>query len=185
MQLPIGSLQFRTPPYRELRERTVDLVLGPIVEPFANAELEAEQFFGDPLMVTVGTGNRWLRRRSVSLSDLMNDEWILPPADSLVGVRCAEAFRASGLDIPRRNVVCVSIQLQNGLLATQRFITMVPLSLIRFGGRRFAIKALPIKLPLSPLRIGIVTLRNRSIGPAAQLFIETAREVTRPLAKQK
>jgi DNA-binding transcriptional LysR family regulator len=38
-EAPIG-LQFQTPTYRELRERVVDLVLGPIVAPFADGELE-------------------------------------------------------------------------------------------------------------------------------------------------
>ena len=184
-QLAVGSQQFHTPLYRELRERHVDLMLGPIVEPFSNAEFEAEELFGDRLTVTVGAGNRWLRRRSVALSDLMDDEWILPTADSPVGVRIAEAFRASGLAVPRRNLACISLQLQNGMLATQRFITLFPRSVVRFSGARFAIKALPIKMPGPLLRIGIITLRNRSISPAAQLFIQAARDVTKPLAKEK
>jgi len=33
--------------------------------------------------------------------------------------------------------------------------------------------------------IGIVTLKNRTLSPVAQLFIETAREVAKPLAKRK
>jgi hypothetical protein len=33
--------------------------------------------------------------------------------------------------------------------------------------------------------IGIVTLKNRTLSPVAQLFIEHAREVAKPLAKRK
>jgi len=32
---------------------------------------------------------------------------------------------------------------------------------------------------------GIVTLKNRTLSPVAQLFIECAREVAKPLAKRK
>ena len=78
--------------------------------------------------------------------------------------------------MPRKIVISVSIQLQNGLLATQRYLTMFPSSLIRFSGRRFAIKALPITLPVEPRAIGIVTVKNRTISPVAQLFIQTVRE---------
>jgi hypothetical protein len=39
------------------------------------------------------------------------------------------------------------------------------------------------QLPFKPWPIGIVTLKNRTLSPAAQLFIECAREVARPLAK--
>jgi hypothetical protein len=32
--------------------------------------------------------------------------------------------------------------------------------------------------------IGIVTLKNRTLGPVARLFVEHAREVAKPLAKR-
>lgn len=181
-QSPIGNLQYRTPQYRELREREVDLVLGPIVGPFAEDDLAAEKLFDDPLIVAAGSRSRWAGRRAVALSDLIAEPWCLPPADSLVGSHCVEAFRASGLEVPRRTVTSVSIQLQNGLLATQRYLTMFPGSLLRFSGRRFSIKTLPIGLPVEPMIVGIVTLKNRTISPVAQLFIQAVREVAMPMA---
>jgi hypothetical protein len=33
--------------------------------------------------------------------------------------------------------------------------------------------------------IGIITLKNRTLSPIVQLFIETAREIAKPLAKMK
>src|SRR6266436_1006240 len=43
-EVPIGSLQFHERPYRELRERAVDLVLGQIAPPSAE-DLEIETLF--------------------------------------------------------------------------------------------------------------------------------------------
>ena len=43
-QSPIGSLQYRMPQYLELRERNVDLVLGPIIRPLVEDDLEAERY---------------------------------------------------------------------------------------------------------------------------------------------
>jgi DNA-binding transcriptional LysR family regulator len=184
-QLPIGTMDFRTPPYRDLRERHVDLVLGPIAEPFDKTELQADLLFGERLTVAVGSGNRWRRQRALSLEDLMEQAWTLAPADTLVGVRCAEAFRSSGLAVPQRVVETVSLQVMGGLLATRRFIGMLPGSLIHFSGKRFSIEPLPIKLSVPPLPIAIITLRNRTISPAAQIFIQMAHEITKPLAKAK
>jgi hypothetical protein len=43
---------------------------------------------------------------------------------------------------------------------------------------------LPVKLPkYQPATVGIVTVRNRTISPLAQSFIDYARKVTMPLAK--
>jgi hypothetical protein len=44
---------------------------------------------------------------------------------------------------------------------------------------------LPIELQHARVPIGIVTVKNRTLSPVAQLFIEAAREVAKPLAKRK
>jgi DNA-binding transcriptional LysR family regulator len=182
-EAPIGLLQLHALPYRELRERAVDLVLGPIVGPPAAEDLDIENLFGDPLVVATGEQNRWVGRRAVTLKHLIDERWSLPPPDSAAGLRCVEAFRAHGMDMPNRSVTTLSVHLQIGLLATQQYFTMCPGSLMRFSADRFSMKGLPIRLAVRPMPVGIVTLKNRTLSPAAQLFIQTAREVAKPLAK--
>jgi DNA-binding transcriptional LysR family regulator len=182
-QSPIAVLERRTPQYRDLRERNVDLVLGPFVRPFAEDDLEAELLFEEKPTVVAGMHSKWARRRKVELADLIDEPWCMAPPDTLVGSRCVEAFRASGLDVPKRMVLASSIQLYNGLLATERFLAIMPDSLLKFSAKRFGLKGLPIELPVPPRFIGIVTVKNRTISPAARVFIDLTREVTKPLAK--
>jgi DNA-binding transcriptional LysR family regulator len=182
-QSPIAVLERRTPQYRDLRERNVDLVLGPFVRPFAEDDLEAELLFEEKPTVVAGMHSKWARRRKVELADLIDEPWCMAPPDTLVGSRCVEAFRASGLDVPKRTVLASSIQLYNGLLATERFLAIMPDSLLKFSAKRFGLKGLPIELPVPPRFIGIVTVKDRTISPAARVFIDMTREVTKPLAK--
>jgi hypothetical protein len=42
-----------------------------------------------------------------------------------------------------------------------------------------------IELPTARVPIAVVTLKTRTLSPVAQLFIDCAREVAKPLAKQK
>jgi DNA-binding transcriptional LysR family regulator len=114
---------------------------------------------------------------------LANESWVLPPPGSWIGSVAKEAFRASGLDYPRTTVVTDSPQVRISLLATGRFVTIFPASALRFPARRPEIKILPVELPMARLANGIVTLKNRTLSPVAQLFIECAREVAKPLAK--
>jgi hypothetical protein len=44
---------------------------------------------------------------------------------------------------------------------------------------------LPVQLPVVSGPIGFLTMKNRILSPAAQLFIETARDVAKPLAGKK
>jgi DNA-binding transcriptional LysR family regulator len=182
-QSPIAVLERRTPQYRDLRERNVDLVLGPFVRPFAEDDLEAELLFEEKPTVVAGMHSKWARRPKVELADLIDETWCMAPPDTLVGSRCVEAFRASGLDVPKRTVLASSIQLYNGLLATERFLAIMPDSLLKFRAKRFGLKGLPIELPVPPRFIGIVTVKDRTISPAARVFIDMTREVTKPLAK--
>jgi hypothetical protein len=54
---------------------------------------------------------------------------------------------------------------------------------LHYAGRRRAFKALAVDLPVDPRPTGILTLKNRLLTPAAELFIACAKEVAKPLAR--
>jgi DNA-binding transcriptional LysR family regulator len=181
----VGSQNIRAQQFAELRERKVDLVFGPIFDPIKEPDLEAVPLFEEPIVAAAGTHNQWARRRAVTLADLIDEPWCLQPPDTFAGMLFAQAFRDSGLNIPARHVMTSSVHFQIGLLATERYLTMLPGSLIRFAGERFAIKALPIKLPVSPRPAGVIILKDRILSPVAQLIVEYARTLTKSLADQR
>jgi hypothetical protein len=51
------------------------------------------------------------------------------------------------------------------------------------AAKRLSIKILPVKLGPQSSRIGIVTLKNRTISPMAKLFIQGMRDVVGSLAR--
>jgi DNA-binding transcriptional LysR family regulator len=178
VQAPMIELQ-----YRDLRERSVDLILGRMVTPIADEDLDAEILFDDPIFVVAGIDSKWVRRRSIDPAELVNEAWCLPPYDTLIGSLVVEAFRARGLDIPRQTVITGSIQLFNALLATGRFLGVLSGSALRLSGKRMLLRALPVELSIASSPLGIVTLKDRTVSPVAQLFIDHARKIAKPLAK--
>ena len=52
---------------------------------------------------------------------------------------------------------------------------------MHFNAKRLSLKTLPIELPTQPYPVAIVILKNRTISPVAQLFIECAHEIAKPL----
>jgi DNA-binding transcriptional LysR family regulator len=168
--------------YRELRERRIDLVLGRIAQPIEE-DFSTEILFYERSFVVAGPKNRWLRRRKIELAELANEPWTLPTPDTLIGSLVANAFRASGLEFPRRAVATGSIHLHMALIASGPFLAILPGSMLRFAPNRAALTVLPVELPIPPWPTGIVRLKNRTVSPAAKLFIECAREVGKPLAK--
>ena len=171
--------------HRELSERNVDLLIERRVGPVADERLDFEFLFDESFVVAVSAQNPLVRRRRIHLADLANEPWVLPPPGSVIGSIVTDAFRASGLDYPRAIVVTDSPQVRVNLLATGRFVTIFPASALRFPTRRSELKVLPVELPMASVRNGIVTLKNRTLSPVAQLFIDHAREVAKLLAKRK
>jgi DNA-binding transcriptional LysR family regulator len=167
---------------RELRQRTIELAVAPTMGLSPEGDTEMEILFDDQFVVMAGSPTKWIRRRKLVLADLLNELWVLPPPESLPGQYIAQAFRTSGFEPPRAHVVSFSIPLHYHLLATGRYITMLPRSMLRFG-KHTPLKLLPVKSPAGAYPIGILTLRNRTLSPLAQLFITCAREVAKQLGK--
>jgi DNA-binding transcriptional LysR family regulator len=163
--------------YRALEERKIDLAIVGMYGPLNDAHLKGEILFHEPFVVAAGSRSRWARRRNMKLDDLLDERWTLPPEDTLFGSVVAEAFRDGNLAMPRAAVITSSVPARIRLVATGRFVTAVPRSMLRFHPGNTTIKILPVDLPTTRRPIGIVTLRNRSIGPVAERFIACAREL--------
>jgi DNA-binding transcriptional LysR family regulator len=165
--------------YRALEDRKVDLAIVGMFRPLNEKHLSAEILFHEPFVITAGRQSRWAKQRSVKLAELINECWTLPPSDSLFGSVVVEAFRACGLEVPRATVITSSVPARSRLVATGRFLTALPRSMLRFHPQSASIKILPIDLPTTRRPIGIITLKKRSVSPVAQLFIACAREVAK------
>jgi DNA-binding transcriptional LysR family regulator len=167
---------------RDLPERRIEIALVPLLNSFVNTDLEATILFHDRLRVVAGTKSRWATRRKIELAELADEPWCL--ASSAIGSLMVAAFRASGMKTPRVAVTTTTAHLLFQLLESGRFLGHFGDGLLHFYEDRFALKKLPIELPIAPFAVAIVTLKNRTIGPVAQLFIDTAREVAEPMARR-
>ena len=169
-----------------LRERRLDLVLtrgaAPSIERGADEHLDVEVLFDDPMVLAVGAQHPLGRRRRVDLAELSDEPWILPPPDSLNYITVAEAFRARGLGMPKVILVTYSVGLRKSLLTSDRFVTVLARSNLRLGGKQSSLKILPVQLPVRRWVVAIVTLKNRTVNPAVQRFIEHTRSFAKSIS---
>lgn len=156
--------------FRQLRERSVDLMVARIPADFSDDDLATEMLFDDPHVVVAGAKSAWARRRNVTLADLSSAPWIIP-ASLVVRDIMREAFAAEGLPVPEGKVVSSFVLLRHHLLATGRFLTVLPASVLKYNARQWALRALPIRLRTKARPIAIITLKHRSVSPAVQRFI--------------
>jgi DNA-binding transcriptional LysR family regulator len=182
VQLHVGFADTARAHFQELRSRNLEVLLGPIPQPFGQDDLDAEFLSREPFFVVAGLKNPWARRRRILLADLLDERWIFPPPDSIPGRLIAEMFAALKLPMPRASVVNLSIHLATQMLSAGSFVALLPGYVARFSVKHLPLKMLPVVLPDQRVTVGIVTVRNRTMGPLAKLFIDEARNTMRSLA---
>ncbi len=168
-----------------LRDRKYDLILGwlplPLPENFRADDLDVESILDDRLVVAAAKQNRWARRRKVDLAELVSEPWIMQAPDTWNHARLASAFQVRGLQMPTSNLVTLSVPLRIHFLANGPFISAIARSV----AHHYALSELALDLPTWEFPISIVTIKNRTLSPVVERFIECAREVTRSFARPK
>jgi len=171
--------------HRGLNERAFDLVIVRKLGTLDEERVSFEALYDNPYFVAAGATSQWARRRHIEFADLIDGLWVFPPAGNRLELVVRDIFGAKGLPCPRAAVIAHSLEMTLNLLGTGRYLSIQPESVFTFPRKHPFIRKLPVALPIVSGPIGILTLKNRVLGPAAQLVIDCAREVAKPLAKSK
>jgi len=171
--------------FDQLRKHNVELLIGRMPRPFVEDDLVSEPLFDEPFAAVAGKDSRWARRRQIELAELAGEAWVLPPPDSVPGGLIAEIFREQGLKPPRAGILTLSIQLTTTMVATGRFVGLLPGSVARFSAKRAGLKILPVRVPTVLGSVDVITVKNRTPSPLAQQFIRSARAVAKSISDAK
>jgi len=174
--LPVEPVAMR---FRELRDRSVDLMVGRVLHPPLDEDLSADILFDDRLLVVAGRSSPWARRRSVAIGDLLGEQWVDTPANTPVSAFVVGQLRALGITLPQPVVQTYSMHVRNRLLSTGRFLGLMWASALAFNQDGWSFKALPVRLDIPTRPVAIITLKNRTLSPAVELFVKQALETAR------
>jgi DNA-binding transcriptional LysR family regulator len=89
--------------------------------------------------------------------------------------------------MPKTSLDTISTAVRVSLLASGPYIGTFPSSSMRLYADRFSLAMLPVALPIRPWPVALATLKNRTLSPVVERFLECTREVaksfsTRPRA---
>jgi len=188
----IHLVQLETPlfDFSELEQREVDLIivrLDPKTSASISSAVNVEELFVDRYCVVAKRRSPLARRNQVEPADLVNERWIMPPADIAPGsttipTYIQEIFLGAGLPPPRSTVTTFSASLRAAMVASGQYISALPESVVRLHASN--ISELRIAWPMPSWPVTVVTLKNRALNPAARLFIECARGIVKSFAGQ-
>ncbi len=166
---------------RELRERNLDIVITRWTHRSAADDFAAEPLYNNPLGVLVHRRHSLLRYKRLKLKDLVDERWTLSPPDSFLGQIVNDEFQRHKLEYPKATVTSISIYMRLTLLASGKYLTMLPVSMLRHPADKAWLRALPVKFEDTPGNVAAITLKRRRAKGAVQLFLQASREVASAL----
>jgi DNA-binding transcriptional LysR family regulator len=144
-----------------------------------------EHLFDEEWCLAASPRSRWARRRKLGFADLVDASWITPYAGAISEKALLEAFRARGLPPPRVIVKTVSGQLRNFLSLRGPYVAVVAASFLRINAGTVGLKKLPLRLPMPPLPVAMITLRHRTLSRTVELFLDCVRNVARSIGPRR
>jgi DNA-binding transcriptional LysR family regulator len=163
----------------QLRAREIDLFVGLTQKTEGSDEFDVETLFNDRAVIAVGLSNPLARRRKVHVEELMRYPWLMTGQHSRNYAILVEATRTRGLQMPRIVLDSMSVHMRTRLLATGPYVTMLPESVLRSNAERYSLKMLNVDIPKDPWPVVIATLKNRTLTPLAQKFVDHLRAFVR------
>jgi DNA-binding transcriptional LysR family regulator len=161
---------------QELQDRAVDLVLRRLPNGFQDDDLIIESLFHDPHWIIAGTKSPWARRRKITLEELCDEPWILPPSPMILDL-LNSGLESRGVRLTNVSVTSASLLLRSELLATGRFISIMHASILVKNAKTWGLKRLDVNFDLRSPPISLVMLKKRTPSPVVQRFIEHVRAI--------
>ena len=164
-------------------DRKIDLAIvriaGPVENRTLHPDLKVEVLFNDLTAIVAGMTSKWARRRKLTLSDLEQASWILPPPETLNHQIVESSLSYEGCAPPLVNLVTFSFQLRVSMLANDDYVSVLPQSVLKMHGDWLPVKRLPVALRPHVWPTVLVTLKSRTLNPLASSFIDRLKESTR------
>ncbi|CAN5799130.1 LysR substrate-binding domain-containing protein [soil metagenome] len=139
-----------------LRCGDVDVIVGALHHSPA-PDVTQERLFDDQLSVVVRKGHPLTRRKSMSLADVADAEWVVPFKRTTWRNTLEKAMLSSGLDIPDSAIETNTLTTVRALLLESDRLSVLSRRQIQYDERGGLLAVLPIDMSGTELPIGVAT----------------------------
>ena len=158
-----------------LQRGTLDFMIGRILEKENSAGLIYEELTEEPACAVVRVGHPLLSESALTLGDIYDRAWILPPHGSILRHRFDMMFRRAGLAIPVNVVDTTALLLITALLQETDALHVMPLEVAQYYASLNVIRILPIELPCKMDAFGVIRQQDHLLSPGADLLLRAVR----------
>jgi LysR family pca operon transcriptional activator len=160
-----------------LARNELDVVIG---APGLGANQESfitRPLFSAKTVLVARAGHRLLKKKTVSLADLQDALWAIPPRGGTFRTQIEALFTANGVPFPQRTIQAASIYLLKRIVRGSDAVTLAAEQIVRDEVQRRQLGYLDIAEPVALRAFGLHTRAKKELGDLGELFCQLAVEL--------
>jgi LysR family transcriptional regulator of gallate degradation len=162
-----------------LLKGSLDVMVGPIgVYPLVEG-IEEQQLAIDPFSIVVRNGHVLAKRRSASLRQMTDVEWVLPSDQSAFHKQLEALFVVAGLGWPKNAIATNSMMAMKSIAMYSDCVALMPKQLVELERKAGLLVTIRLVEGDISRALGISWARDRSLSPPAEAFVRILHECVR------
>lgn len=137
----------------------------------ADEDLRVHRLFDERACVVAAKTHPLAARSHLQWSDLLQQRWVLPPADCYFYEHVRRSLDGIHMRMPAPVVEARSTQLQFSLVLHAGMLSFGMCSQTCFASDKELVVRLPIELPVTSTVVAAVSLKSHELSPLAQQFV--------------
>jgi DNA-binding transcriptional LysR family regulator len=160
-----------------LRKREIELAIVRLALFNPGEDLQVTALLEERLCVVASKDHPLAARKRLAWSDLLDQRWVMPPADSYFFDHVRRTLTKLDLELPRHAVESRSIHIQYAMVLHGGMLSFGLRSEIAFAPDKDLLVRLPVDLPAITGAIGVLRLHAREQSPLASQFLHQLRRL--------
>ncbi|PHS21120.1 MAG: hypothetical protein COA85_13355 [Robiginitomaculum sp.] len=170
--------------YPELRTSELDLIVGRLTTPQFLPGIKQISLYDEPFQMVASASHPITRKQNLTIRDLSNYNWILPPQGSALRKELDHFFYSNDMELPKRYYESISLIINIKLLSEGSFIGTLPRKVYAAYSPYYNLALLPLNIKDISGPVGYSTQREDNPTVVTQLFIKYLRKVAGELSKE-
>jgi DNA-binding transcriptional LysR family regulator len=180
------AIEIETSPVliERLQQGKLDILVARLFAEHDKTNLRYEPLTEEPVCAVVRPDHPLLRRNDLTLADVVESGWIVPPAGSVLRHRFELMFQEVGLAAPNNVVESAALLFITRMLEQSDMLAVVSAEVGHYYAAHGLIAIVPLDIPCHMDAFGIITRTDRVPSPAAKVMMDALRTASRPLYGQ-
>jgi DNA-binding transcriptional LysR family regulator len=179
------EMDFSRPLVTKLLEGQLDFVVGRILDSEGAENLSFEPLSDEPHSIIAGAAHPLAWKKGLALKELLELGWILQGSGSVLRSRLNSMLHEKSLEHPKNVVETSALPVTLALLQITDMIAVLPEQAVLPYCAAGLVTILPVDLGVKMDAFGIITRRDHSLSPGAEVVLKQLRKTAAQLYPRK